>query len=438
VTVAPGIGRARRARVAVALLAAAASVVASLVGAAPAQADSIRDREYWLDDYGIRDAWSVTRGEGVTIAIIDTGVDGSHPDLGGAVVGGHDFSTQGSSDGQTPVGTDDSSHGTMVASLAAGRGRGTSGVIGAAPAASVLALSIGFGGEGPSSDDQIAEAVRWAVDNGADVINMSLTRNTLEWPTSWDDAFLYAMEKDVVVVAAAGNRGSGTTQVGAPATMPGVLTVGGVGRGGEASWDASSQGITIAVSAPSEQLVGATPGGGYVLWDGTSGATPIVAGMVALVRAAHPDLDAANVIQRLIATATPAGVEGPDPIYGYGLVDAGAAVSATVPAVTANPMGDLSEWIRVNRRAASSPSETETLVPSPTPSATPTPIPDASGASPMGTLLPTAAQLRDIGIPLGLFALFGGAFVALVLSAARQIRNRQTSTVGFRSARRRE
>jgi len=415
----------RQRRVAVvALLLAATSV---FVGASPAQADSIRNREYWLDSYGIRAAWDVTRGAGQTIAIIDTGVDGSHPDLGGAVIGGADFSTVGSSDGQTPVGSDDSSHGTMVASLAAGRGRGTAGVIGAAPEASLLAISIGFSeASGPSSDDQIADAVRWAVDNGATVINMSLTRNTLEWPTSWDDAFLYAMQKDVVIVAAAGNRGSGTSQVGAPATMPGVLTVGGVDRNGEASWDASSQGISIAVSAPSEQLVGATPGDGYVLWDGTSGATPIVAGIVALVRAAHPSLSAANVIQRLTATASPAGVPGADPIYGYGLVDAAAAVSADVDEVTANPMGDLAEWIRINRRAAAATPEPETLAPAPEPSETAPPV--AAGSNPLGTLLPTVAQLRDVGIPLLVFGVFGASFVLLVAAATRQ----------FRAARRKE
>jgi len=412
-------------RTALALLLAAASV---LVLATPAQADSIRDREYWLDDYGIRSAWEVTRGAGQTIAIIDTGVASSHPDLGGAVVGGADFSGQGSADGQTPVGTDDSSHGTMVAGLAAGRGRGTSGVIGAAPAADLLAISIGFDeGTTASSDDQIADAVRWAVDNGADVINMSLTRNTLEWPESWDDAFLYAMQKDVVIVAAAGNRGSGTTQVGAPATMPGVLTVGGVDRNGGASWDASAQGISIAVSAPSEQLVGAVPGGGYVLWDGTSGATPLVAGVVALVRAAHPELDAANVIQRIIATSKDAGDSGADPIYGYGLIDAAAAVSASVPAVSANPMGDLSEWIRINRRADATPAPADTLIPAPT--ATAAPLPQIGGVqTPLGTLLPTVAQLRDVGIPLLLYAAFGTAFVLLLLSAARQ----------FRAARRKE
>jgi type VII secretion-associated serine protease mycosin len=396
--------------------------------ATPAHADSIRDREYWLDDYGIRSAWETTRGAGQTIAIIDTGVAASHQDLTGAVTGGADFSGQGTSNGQTPVGSDDSSHGTMVASLAAGRGRGTSGVIGAAPEASLLAISIGFDETSTaSSDDQIADAVRWAVDNGADVINMSLTRNTLEWPESWDDAFLYAMQKDVVIVAAAGNRGSGTTQVGAPATMPGVLTVGGVDRAGAASWDASAQGISVGVSAPSEQLVGAVPGGGYVLWDGTSGATPLIAGIAALVRAAHPELDAANVIQRIISTSRDAGASGADPIYGYGLVDAAAAVTAAVPAVTANPMGDLSEWIRINRRADATPAPAETLAPAPSPSTVP--LPQAGGVqTPLGTLLPTVSQLRDVGIPLLLYAVFGAAFVLLLLSALRQ----------FRAARRKE
>ena len=414
-----------RARLAIALVLAAASV---FVLATPAHADSIRDREYWLDDYGIRSAWEVTRGAGQTIAIIDTGVAASHPDLAGAVVGGADFSGQGTPNGQTPVGSDDSSHGTMVASLAAARGRGTSGAIGAAPEADLLAISIGFDdSSASSSDDQIADAVRWAVDNGATVINMSLTRNTLEWPESWDDAFLYAMQKDVVIVAAAGNRGSGTTQVGAPATMPGVLTVGGVDRSGAASWDASAQGISIGVSAPSEQLVGAVPGGGYVLWDGTSGATPLIAGIAALVRAAHPSLDAANVIQRIIGTAKDAGDSGADPIYGYGLVDAAAAVSADVPAVTANPMGDLTEWIRINRRADATPAPAETLAPAPSPSAAP--LPQAGGVqSPLGTLLPTLSQLRDVGIPLLLYAVFGTAFVLLLLSALRQ----------FRAARRKE
>lgn len=321
----------------------------------PAYADQVRERQYWLSEYGIEQAWQVTRGAGVRIAIIDTGVDGTHQDLRGAVVAGADFSGLGSSDGQTPVGQD-RRHGTMVASLAAGRGNnGTDGVIGSAPEAEIMSLSMSFGGGDVSPDDQIARAVRYAVDNGADIISLSLTRNTRDWPESWDQAFSYAAEKDVVVIAAAGNRGSGTEAVGAPATMPGVLTVGGVNREGIASSTASAQGITIGVMAPSEGLVGAIPGGGYVSWSGTSGATPIVAGIVALVRAAHPNLDAANVINRVLSTATPVTNEVPDPLYGFGVVDAYAAVTASVDPVTENPLGSLEEWIVIHRKQEGNP-----------------------------------------------------------------------------------
>ena len=320
-----------------------------------AHADQVRERQYWIADYGIDRAWSITRGAGVRIAIIDTGIDGSHQDLLGAVVGGTDVSGLGSSNGQTPVGSD-RRHGTMVASLAAGRGNnGTDGVIGSAPEAQLLSVSMSFGGGDVSPDDQIAKAVRWAVDNGADVISLSLTRNTRDWPESWDRAFSHAAANDVVVIAAAGNRGSGTVAVGAPATMPGVLTVGGVNREGRASDTASAQGITIGVMAPSEGLVGAIPGGNYVSWSGTSGATPIVAGIVALVRAAYPNLDAANVINRVLQTARPVTETTPDPLYGYGLVDAYAALTADVPPVSANPLGSIDDWIVLHRRQEGNP-----------------------------------------------------------------------------------
>ncbi|WP_374758261.1 S8 family serine peptidase [Leifsonia sp. LS1] len=339
-----------------AVTAVAAALALTLVAPTAAHADQVRDLEYWLADYGFTTAWQTTRGAGVKVAVIDTGVDGSVPDLAGALGAGTDVSEVGAPNGQKPLGDGDAAnHGTWVASLLAGRGTGEgSGVLGAAPEATILPASVALGkAMGPvGSDEQIAQAVRWAVDNGATVINMSLTRNTLDWPTSWDDAFQYAFQHDVVIVAAAGNRGSGTTEVGAPATIPGVLTVAGVDRQGQASFDASSQGITIGVSAPSEQLVGANPGGGYVQWEGTSGAAPLVSGAVALVRAAHPELKAADVIERIIRTARPAGGGSvPSPIYGYGLLDAAAAVTASVPHVTANPMGDLTEWIRVHRRA---------------------------------------------------------------------------------------
>jgi subtilisin family serine protease len=404
-----------------AVAAAVAAILLLSGGSAPVavHTDYIRSGEYWLDQYGIRSAWSTTEGKGITIAVIDTGVDGSVSDLSGAVTGGVDYSGQGASDGEKPVGASgERNHGTMVASLAAGRGTsGGAGLIGVAPQANILSISIGFGAAATNSDEQIAEAVTWAVDHGANIINMSLTRNTLAWPESWDKAFLYAMQHNVVIVAAAGNRGSGTSEVGAPATMPGVLTVAGVDRNENASVNASAQGITIGVSAPSEQLLGAVPGGSYVQWEGTSGATPIVAGVVALVMASHPGITGANAINRVVATATDRGAKGVDAIYGYGLINATAAVRNPVPSVKANPMGDLAAWIHLNRRAE----PTATPTTPPTSTSTVTPQHGASGpTNPLGILYPTATQLRNVGLPLGVFLLFGLAALTMIVLALRQ------------------
>lgn len=393
-------------------------LAASVLVAAPASADNIRDRQYWLADYGVQKAWATTKGAGVTIAVIDTGVDGSHPDLTGSVIGGTDVSGVGASNGQTPVGAD-SKHGTMVASLLAGHGHGTGdGILGVAPESKILSVSVGFGVGSVGSDDQIAQAVRWSADHGADIINMSLTRNTLDWPTSWDDAFLYAMDKGVIVVAAAGNRGSGTTEVGAPATMPGVVVVAGVDQNGRASFDASSQGITLSVSAPSEGLVGAAPGGGYYSWAGTSGATPLVAGVLALIKASHPRLSAGNVINRLTATARS---QGNPIVYGSGLFDASAAVSATVASVATNPAAELKEWIRLNRRAVTSADPIPTNSPTRPPTGTAEPTVVAAPVSPFGRVLPAVGDLRDIGIPLLVYAVFATLVILVLRSILRDV-----------------
>ncbi len=398
-----------------------------IVDAPPAHADQVRDLEYWLNDYGFTQAWATTRGAGVKVAVIDTGVAVNIPELTGAVVGGTDVSGLGTVNGRTPVG-DRSEHGTLVSTLMAGRGSGEgTGIIGVAPAASILAVSVAFGDTTAtlSNDDQIAEGIRWAVDNGADVINMSLTRNTLDWPTSWDDAFLYAFENDVVVVAAAGNRGSGTTEVGAPATIPGVLTVGGVDRNKAASFDASSQGITISVAAPSEQLVGVVPGGGYVQWDGTSAAAPIVSGLVALVRAAYPELDAAEVINRVIATANPNGHSVPSPIYGNGLIDAAAAVTAPVPASTSpTPTQLLEEWIRLHRRADTVPTPApETTAVAPIPPKDDPAVPDHNLA---GAWLPGPLSLTYVTVPLMVLVGFAILVTLFGVGATRHFKRLRT------------
>lgn len=378
-----------------------------------ASADSIRDRQYWISQYGVDRAWEITRGAGVTIAIIDTGIDPSHQDLTGAVVGGTDVSGIGTSNGQTPIGRE-SEHGTMVASLAAGRGQtDNQGVIGTAPEARLLSISMAFDSEVRSADEQIAQAVVWAVDNGADIISLSLTRNTRDWPLSWDEAFTYAESQNVVVIAAAGNRGSGTESVGAPATMPGVLTVGGVNEAGKVSTRASSQGITLGVMAASENLVGAIPGDRYALWDGTSGATPIVAGIAALVRAAYPELDAANVINRILMTAKPQTDRSPDPLYGYGIIDAYAAVTSDVPRVSANPLGSLAEWIPIYRRGEGE----QTVI-----EFEPIALPD-SGEAPVVVDIPQNVDEGALtGLPYAMVVSLGVSLVLVVSGAIYHVR----------------
>lgn len=393
-------------------------------------ADPARAAEYWLDEYGVRSAWATTRGKGQTIAIIDTGIGRSPVEFAGAVTGGADFSGLGASDGRKPVGAVDGNHGSWVASLAAARGTGAdTGMIGVAPEASLLSISIGFGASASVPFvQQVADAIRWAVDNGADIINLSFTTNTLSWDPLWDDAFLYAFDHDVVVVVAAGNKGSGTDEVGAPATIPGVLTVGGVNRAGVASDQASTQGITIGISAPSEELLGVSADGQLVQWNGTSGAAPIVAGIAALVRAAHPDLDANNVINRIVRTArsTPQSTASPQ-LYGNGLVDAGAAVTASVASVDKNPMGDLAEWVRLFRRAEPGPR--------PQPTSSPVTIPElpaAEAAPVVSPLLPTADTLRYGTVPLAGLTL-AAILVALgVTAAARRIRSERAQRASSR------
>ncbi|MCZ2404412.1 S8 family serine peptidase [Paenarthrobacter sp. Z7-10] len=411
------------------------SSVVGLASAPAASADDIRNREYWLEDYGIAKAWDVSKGAGVKVAIIDSGVDGTHQDLKGAVVGGTDVSGSGSANGQKGIGSEPV-HGTLVASLLAGRGHagssasasasgkasasakasragaGPDGVIGVAPEAQLLSVSAWLGSPNPSGksiDEQIPDAVHWAVDHGAKVINMSLGSTSTAWPQSWDEAFLYAEQQDVVIVAAAGNRATGSAQVGAPATIPGVLAVGGLNYDGTASKDSSSQGITIGVSAPAEKLVGGLPGGGYADWSGTSGAAPIVSGVAALIRSRYPDMSAAQVINRIISTAKPAGSPRPNAIYGYGLLDAEAALTANVAPVKANPLGNIADWIRIHRRGAV-----------PTPPTQPPAPPSAAGPSLPEPTAPVALppSKLDSALPMALVLGFSGLLLLLVAAGS--------------------
>lgn len=311
-------------------------------------ADELSDRQYWIDEYGFSKAWEITRGEGVLVAVIDTGIDTSHPALLGKVVAGKDFSGQGSPDGSVGVGQN-SYHGTMVASLIAGEANPidpSSSFQGAAPEAKLLSASIAFGDDF-DIDSQLAEAIYWAVDQGAKVINLSLTRNSTSWPKSWEDAFLYAFEKDVVLVAAVGNAADGTTEISAPATIPGVIAVAGINPQGAKSDSASLSGFEISVAAPAEEIVSAYPDSSWRIWSGSSAASAIVSGLVALVRSAYPELDANGVINRIIRSTTSSEGEAFSTEYGYGVINAERALTMGIEPVSENPLGDLEQWIEL-------------------------------------------------------------------------------------------
>ncbi|MDF2052416.1 S8 family serine peptidase [Arthrobacter sp. Cr_A7] len=416
---------------ALALVLAACCLCTGLFTPPAAHADEWRDKQYWLAESGINKAWEVSKGAGVKVAIIDSGVDAQHPDLKGAVAGGYDASGSGQPDGQKSVGIKPE-HGTLVATMLAGRGHqpanatptatpgpapvAPDGIMGVAPEAQILSVSTWLGSPNPSGksdQDQIPEAVRWAVDNGAKVINISLGSTTPQWPQSWDAAFLYAEQKDVVIVAAAGNRIGGNTQVGAPATIPGVLTVAGLDRKGAASVDASSQGISIGVAAPAENLLGGLPGGSYAEWAGTSGSAPIVAGVAALIRSKWPAMSAEQVINRIVSTARDAGAPGKDPLYGFGVLNAEAALKDEVPEAKGNPLGSIAEWIRVHRRGNL---------------ATPAPLPTAAVPSAVPTLpeatVPAAEapSQRDSAIGAAVVIGFALLFVAIIAAAVVQLR----------------
>ncbi|WP_281952288.1 S8 family serine peptidase [Rothia dentocariosa] len=388
--------------------------------------DDVRQHEYWLTDYRIVDAWKQSTGSGVTVAVIDTGVDGTHPDLVDNVLEGYDASGEGSPNGWQGLGVEPM-HGTEVASLIAGHGHNVSGipkiagqpgkpagVIGVAPDAKILPISLNMVSNAEKSiDEQIPAAVRYAVDHGAQVINLSIGSNKTTWPKSWDDAFAYAEEKGVVVVASAGNRGRGITQVGAPATIPGVLTVGGVDRQREASKGSSTQGISIGVTAPSNDMIAAAPGNKYMIWSGSSASAPLASGLAALIKSKYPNLSAAQIIQRITESADDTGAAGRDPVYGFGIINPLMALDSSTPQdATENPLGSLKAWIAVHRRQE---------VPAPTPAdASATPVHEEGETIVKAKIPEPSRPVEDRGfLP---FIIVGALFVILGLLTVRSVR----------------
>ncbi|QUC57005.1 type VII secretion-associated serine protease mycosin [Streptomyces sp. A2-16] len=312
-------------------LGAVALTGALILAAAPAaSADQTRRDQWALETLQADSAWKISEGKGVTVAVIDNGVNSQHVDLKGNVLQGKDF-VDGDEDASPSAADADPTHGTGMASIIAGHGHGSGqvdGVMGLAPEAKILPIR-----DNLDSDLSFADEIRYAVDHGASVVNISAF-------TGKDDpadreAVTYALKHDVLIVAGAGNQDQ-DPKIEYPAKYPGVLAVAGVGKDGT-FWSGSNHGPEVLLTAPAARIVSASwPGNKLRIGDGTSDATAFVSAAAALLRSKFPDLTAGQIANRLVKTAVlPESVKGlslPDEKYGYGTIRPLAALTADIPA----------------------------------------------------------------------------------------------------------
>ncbi|MDG4760091.1 type VII secretion-associated serine protease mycosin [Micromonospora sp. WMMD710] len=287
----------------------------------PNGAERIRADQWHLGYLHLDDAQKISRGDGVIVAVPDTGVD-DHPDLRSNLLTGTDVTAGGTGDGKV----DSSSHGTGMAGLIAAHGRGDNlGALGVAPGSKLLPIRIQVTEEEGDSDD-LAAGIEYAVSRGAKVISISSVTGPNR---NLQRAVENAIQAEVLIIAAAGNSPR-DRYVSFPAAYPGVVAVGGIDRiGNHAS--VSVAGPEVDVVAPAVDIYSTSINGKYRRGTGTSDATAIVAGAAALIRSKYPYLPAREVAHRLTATAVDKGPPGRDDEYGYGVIDLVAALTADVP-----------------------------------------------------------------------------------------------------------
>jgi hypothetical protein len=284
------------------------------------------DQQWYLDNIAAPEAWDQSQGNGTLIAVLDSGIDGTHPDLAGKVVDGQNF-VGGSSY------SDDLFHGTFCASLVAASINDGIGMAGLSPNVQLLSVKV-LDSSGNGTDFGVAQGIVWAVDRGAKVINLSLGGSTPSLIMS--DAVNYALSRNVVVVAAAGN--SGQNEMFYPASFQGVISVGACTRTDEkASYSTYNSALSVMApggdgsSDPQEQILGAVPGGVYNFGSGTSYASPQVAAAAALYLSLHPLASAAEVFAAITSTADPIDVTpGYSVTTGWGRLNVGRLLGVDV------------------------------------------------------------------------------------------------------------
>jgi subtilisin family serine protease len=325
-------------------LTAAAVLLVLLTAAAPAGAapGPPTAPQYWFDNWRVPSLWAAgARGQGVTIAEIDTGVNADLPELRGRVLPGKDFGTGG--DGRVDREVDAFGHGTAMASIMIAR-PGLLDITGLAPDAQILPIAVPLRGTTDSSlPDRLPEAIRYAADRHAKIISMSLGGKRSpkfdRQPCTDDEqaAIFYALRKGSLVIASVGNTGPRRNAVEDPAVCLGVVSVGAVDESGAvASFSTRQPYVTLVAPGVGVPSLGRLPGQAYS-GDGTSQATAIASAVAALVWSKHPRLTAEQVVTRLIRTLADRRRQ-PSPAYGFGVLDAYRAVTARVPAGAGNPV----------------------------------------------------------------------------------------------------
>jgi thermitase len=277
--------------------------------------------EWHLAKIGATTAWDTTQGAGVTIAILDSGVDPSHPDLVANLVPG--FNLYGNNTDTSDV----CGHGTAVAGSAAARGNNGIGVAGVAGQAKIMPLRVAYLDSATNScyayTSTIASGITYAADHGARIANVSY--GPLAGDPTIQSAANYMKSKGGLVFVSAGNNGIDENI--APTTSL-IAVSASDSADAKASW--SSYGSFVSIAAPGANIWTTSKGGAYGGWNGTSFASPVAAGVAALMMAAAPTLDGAQIEQAMFATAVDLGAPGRDPNFGYGRVNALAAVNAAI------------------------------------------------------------------------------------------------------------
>ncbi|MDQ1287534.1 MAG: thermitase, partial [Actinomycetota bacterium] len=337
-------------------------------GGVPALSDDpLRGEQWALDQLSAERVWTVSRGASQVVAVIDSGVDSTHPDLASQLMPGTDLVARGGDGWTDPYG-----HGTHVAGIIAARAGNKVGIAGLAPDARILPVRV-LDANGEGWDSDIADGVIWSADSGADVINLSLGGPGASEVVR--SAVLYAVGRGAVVVAAAGNERTKGNPVNYPAgfDLAGQLAVAATTRD-RVSASYSNTGPYVTIAAPGDGIV-STVRGTYEQKSGTSMATPYASAAVALLRAVSPSLPPADVISAFVSTADDLEASGRDDATGNGLIDPVGALCGIGRCPGANPSPTGSPSPSPMSSPTGSPSPSPTGSPSPSPTGSPSPSP---------------------------------------------------------------